>query len=180
MYGPKNIAGAFIKESLLKRMKPVLLGGGMIESQQIDDVWLENEYKFYAGTYDVGLLVAWAKACEYINSVSYLKIKNKEQTFSNHVSSVLRNYDNVTLISGEMSSKSLLAFVHSKIHPHDIENFLAKKNVIIRAGNMCAQNAIRKIGFYAINRISFGLTVTDEDIDALCNALKECFEGLER
>lgn len=176
MYGPKNIAGAFVRSDLVKKMRPVFLGGGMIDTQQMDDAWASDEYKFYAGTYDVGLLYAWAAACEYLDAISYQNIQAKELADAKRVRAFLAHQDAVTLLSGKQSSASLIAFVHDRIHPHDIENFLAKRHVVIRAGHMCAQNAVRKMGYYAINRISFGLAVTDEDFEALCHALQQCFE----
>ena len=107
---------------------------------------------------------------------SYQNIQAKELADAKRVRAFLAHQDAVTLLSGKQSSASLIAFVHDRIHPHDIENFLAKRHVVIRAGHMCAQNAVRKMGYYAINRISFGLAVTDEDFEALCHALQQCFE----
>lgn len=180
MYGPKNIAAAFLKNSLIEHMNPVILGGGMIESQQFIDTWSEGEYKFYSGTYDVGLLYAWKMACDYIDSITYSVIHKEEQKMYDYIAKFLTQFKCVKICSSDNSSKSILSFSHSHIHPHDIEEFLSHDNVIIRSGNMCAQNALRKIGYNALNRISFGVGITDQDINALCESLEKCFRMLDR
>lgn len=180
MYGPKNIAGAFIKRSLIDNMCPLILGGGMIETQQYDDNWAGNEFKFYAGTYDVGLVMGWGKACEYIDNISYDAIKKQEEEWYNEILNFLKSYPDVTVHSTEFSVHSLISFTHSRIHPHDIESFLAQNNVIIRSGNMCAQSALKKMERNAINRISFGVGISDEDIKILRSSLKSCFYKLGR
>ena len=43
--------------------------------------------------------------------------------------------------------------------------------MIIRSGNLCSQNALRKIGIYAINRISLGIGINDRDIQNLDEAM---------
>lgn len=180
MYGPKNISAAFVKRDLLKNMQPVLLGGGMIDFQSIDDVWSDDEKKFFAGTYDAGLLAAWRQACRYIDEITYDEIKADEAARWFYVYEFLKKYDDVVIYSDVDSSKSLISFTHKKIHSHDIETALAEKNVIVRSGNMCAQNALRKMNEYALTRISFGIGVTDNDIDVLCESLKNCFQTLGR
>ena len=67
----------------------------------------------------------------------------------------------------------MVSFVSKEIHAHDIEYMLAKKNIIIRSGNLCAQPSVRKFGELAVNRISFGLGVSENALNQLCAALKE-------
>ena len=178
MYGPKNIAGAFIRNDLIEKMKPIFLGGGMIELQQFDDVWADREYKFYSGTFDVGLILAWAQACKYLESISYNNIKKIEKKYYNKIKEFLEKNNDVKIINNKYSSNSLISFVHSKIHSHDIEDWLSNENIIIRSGHMCAQNALRKIGYNSINRISFGLNIKKNDIQILCSSLEKCFKKL--
>lgn len=65
----------------------------------------------------------------------------------------------------------IISFIHKKFHAHDINEFLSNNNVIIRSGNLCSQNALRKIGIYAINRISLGIGINDRDIQNLDEAM---------
>ncbi len=171
MYGPKNIAGAFIKQSIIDKMNPILLGGGMIDYQGIDDVWLSSQWKFYAGTYDVGLIYSWSKACQYLSEIGYDVIQKKEQYFFNIIYDELSKNTEINIVNNNSSAKSIISFTHNKIHPHDLECSFASRNIIIRSGNLCAQPAMRKFGVSAINRISFGIYVSDSDIDELIGAI---------
>ncbi len=68
----KNIAGALVKKSYLEKVTPVLLGGGMVDTVSFEDTWGETKKKFEAGTFDVGLLVAWSEACSFINQIDMI------------------------------------------------------------------------------------------------------------
>ena len=68
---------------------------------------------------------------------------------------------------------SIISVVHSEIHAHDISDMLALRNIVVRSGHLCSQNAIRRIGQKAITRISLGLGVVDEDINVLLSAMEE-------
>lgn len=173
MYGPKNIAGAFIRNDVIENMEPVMLGGGMIEYQQLYDKWNSEQYKFYAGTYDVGLLYAWSEACKYIQTISYNVIEKKESDYYDCLSYTLSQKEHIRIINNSYSSKGLISFYHNNIHPHDVESLLAKHNIIIRSGNMCAQPAIRKIGYNAINRISFGMGINKNSFSKLIDIINE-------
>ena len=176
MYGPKNIAGAFLKVELIDKMAPFFLGGGMIYHQDYDDTWSEGVQKFYAGTYDVGLLAAWSAACKYIQEISYEKIKSREAKYFEKVKEELEKMSQVKIINGANSVKSLISFVNKKMHAHDVEKFLATGNYIIRSGNLCGQSALRKLGYNAVNRISFGAETDLEQVKELCNQLKNIDE----
>ena len=66
----------------------------------------------------------------------------------------------------------IISFIHPNIHAHDINEYLSSKNIIIRSGNLCSQNALRKIESNALNRITLGLGVSDDDVKCLCNELR--------
>lgn len=164
MYGPKNIAGAAVKNVFLNCAKPLLLGGGMISVQKLNDQWKECEKKFYAGTFDVGLVASWAEACDYLSRVTWNRIMIQQRICREFIYSELKNKKNISIISKADSSESLISFVHKNIHSHDVEEEFFERDVIIRSGHMCAQNALKSFGEYAICRISFGLGISDEDL----------------
>ena len=172
MYGPKNIAGAFLKADLLERMAPFFLGGGMIYHQDFADTWSSGQQKFYAGTYDVGLIAAWAEACRQLEEISLEKIRHKESAYFDAVRKVLLENPEITILNAANSAKSLLSFVNKSLHAHDVEELLSAKNFIIRAGNLCAQPALRKLNCNAVSRISFGLAADDKKVSELCDCLK--------
>ena len=40
----------------------------MVDTVSFEDTWGETKKKFEAGTFDVGLLVAWSEACSFYQS----------------------------------------------------------------------------------------------------------------
>lgn len=173
MYGPKNIALCSIKKDILNLMNPVLLGGGMVESVGYNDKWLEGRMKFFAGTMDIGLIVAMAESCKYISSISFSKIEHDDELYSNRIKSILHT-NNCEIISSENScANHIISFKHKILHAHDVCEYLSSKGVIIRCGNLCTQNSLMKIETNAINRISLGIGVSNKDINRLEKCLGE-------
>ena len=57
-------------------------------------------------------------------------------------------------------------------HAHDISTILDKKGVAVRAGHHCAGPLMDHLGVTATCRASFGLYNTEEEVDALVDALE--------
>lgn len=173
MYGPKNIALAAIKKDVLNTLNPVILGGGMVENVGFQDSWLEERKKFMAGTMDVALIGAWAEACKFISEISYDEIRKRNEKYSKKIIETLQEYGYKHIFFENHSVDYIISFIHPSLHAHDVCEYLATKNIIIRSGNLCSQNALRKIGSNAINRISLGLGITDDDVELICKELGE-------
>ena len=169
MYGPKNIAASIVNNRLLEKMKPVLLGGGMIDYSGFVDTWKRDREKFFAGTMDIGLITAWSKACDFLTSLSFDKIHNIESLQYEKLLTFLMDSKHFCVVPG--TSKSIISFYHHYLHAHDIAYALAQKNVITRAGHMCAGGILRKLEKHAITRVSFGLGLMDSDTSVLLDLL---------
>lgn len=172
MYGPKNIAMASINKTLIEKMKPIILGGGMVETVGFKTEWLENNRKFFAGTMDIALISAWAEACKFIEKITYKEIKEKNDKYSEIIKDTLEKNGYKIVKTKNNCVNYIISFVHPNIHAHDINEYLSNQNIIIRSGNLCSQNALRKIESNALNRITLGLGVADEDVKCLCEELR--------
>ncbi len=173
MYGPKNIAAIAMKNKCIEKLCPVLLGGGMVETIGFNDTWLEGRKKFFVGTMDIGLISAWSEACKFISSVSYSKIQKINDENFKKIIDILKKYNLNRIMDGDNCSKHIISFVNASFHAHDLSDFLSDRNVIIRSGNLCSQNALRKINAHAINRISIGIGTDSDDIEALDKSIGE-------
>lgn len=174
MYGPKNIAAALVKKDIIQQMSPILLGGGMVNSVGFQDTWAPGHYRFEAGTMDIGTIYAWAEACAFLEDIGFATIQARDDYCYRAVYHVLKNNENIELVkNGGRGVTSLISFTDRRWHAHDLEYLLARKNIIIRSGNLCSQNSIRKYNNYAINRISFGLGISENDLGQLVDVLKE-------
>lgn len=172
MYGPKNIAMACVKKDLINKMNPVILGGGMVEVVGFKTEWLENNKKFYAGTMDISLISAWVEACKFIEKISYKEIEKRNDKYSKIIKETLKKNGYKIIEAKDNCVNYIISFIHPNIHAHDINEYLSSKNIIIRSGNLCSQNALRKIGSNALNRITLGIGISDDDVECLCDELR--------
>lgn len=172
MYGPKNIAMACVKKDLINKMNPVILGGGMVETVGYKTEWLENNKKFYAGTMDISLISAWVEACKFIEKIGYKEIEKRNDKYSKIIKETLKDNGYKIIEIKDNCVNHIISFIHPNIHAHDINEYLSSKNIIIRSGNLCSQNALRKIESNALNRITLGLGISDDDVECLCDELR--------
>ena len=171
MYGPKGIAAAAISPRVAEQMQPVFLGGGMVQTVGLDDTWAPGFKRFAAGTQDVGLLCAWAAAAEFIEQLGFASIDQFESEIYGILAGKLAELG-MHLILPERHEHSILSFSHPALHAHDVDHLLSERDVVIRSGNLCAQNSVRKLPYDAINRISLGVGIDMQDITALTAALE--------
>ena len=172
MYGPKNVAGAVVSAGLMERMVPVVLGGGMIAYHGFIDKWKPGAQAFMAGTHDIGLIATWARACRFVNEVSYGDIAQREKAIHDAIVGEMDGLDCYKIVSLDQA-QSLISFVHQGIHAHDVASFLADRDIVVRSGNLCATGAIRRIGIHALTRISLGLGIDSRDIEVLLESLRK-------
>ena len=175
MYGPKNIGACIIKKSLLDTLSPFLLGGGMVwNTLGGNPEWHQGTLKYLAGTFDIGLIYAWSKACEFLKKLDIQKIEMFESDFGEYVESNLKIIPELEIVKfGEENINTMCSFNINKIHPHDLEEILSKEKIIIRTGHMCSQNTLNILGKESLCRISWGIGSEKSDIDKLLETIKK-------
>lgn len=172
MYGPKGLAGALVNEKFLENLSPAIFGGGMIERISYPNIWKDGIAKYECGSIDVGAALGWAEACKHISDIGLNEIEKQEKIWSQIVVDELRKNPDVVIVS-EKESVSLVSFYHKSIHAHDVETAFSERNVIVRAGHLCSQNSIAKFKMQPIVRISFGIGVSEYDINQLLQTIRE-------
>lgn len=175
MYGPKNIGGLFLKKKLTKKISPYIYGGGMVWNfAGPKKEWAEGHKKFEAGTFDVGLAYAWSHACDFIKDVSFERIEKVNRDIYQKFFIALSDIKDIELVkNGDRHLNSLLSFQHRRIHSHDLEEELSKENIVLRTGHMCSQNTLRELEKVSLNRISWGIGVTNNNIDKFIDVIKK-------
>jgi cysteine desulfurase/selenocysteine lyase len=66
------------------------------------------------------------------------------------------------------------------VHSHDISEFLAEKNICIRAGQHCAEPFLESVGIHHSCRMSLHIYNTIEDIDRFFEALVQAIEVFKK
>lgn len=173
MYGPKNIAAAIVKKECIEEMNPILVGGGMVwNSLGAAPSWQYGSRKFEAGTFDVGLICAWAEACDYLKKIGMDAVSESDEMMWTYVSNRLDNKI-FSVIPGANDFSSMVSFVVNSFHPHDVAELATLHNFEIRTGHMCAQGALEQLGYKSICRLSWGIGSDISDIEAFVCLIEE-------
>ena len=69
------------------------------------------------------------------------------------------------------SRGGVVSFNLPGVHPHDMATIVDQEGICIRAGHHCAQPLMRRFGVAATARASMYIYNTEEDVDALIDAL---------
>jgi cysteine desulfurase/selenocysteine lyase len=154
----------------------------MIESVSVNEVVYANyPEKFEAGTPNVAGAVALAAAIDYLSKIGLTKIRAHEIILNDFLLTELIKIKRVKILGNAPADKrtGLVSFYIDGIHAHDIADFLAKRNLALRAGFHCAMPLHQSRGCGATLRASYYLYNTKEDLQLLLVGLKEAINYYE-
>ena len=171
---PKGIGGLFVAPELLGG--PALnVGGGTVRTVEFDSVqYVSGPARYEAGTQDAGLVLAWAASCRFLCDVGLPAIVAHESRLYEVLVSGLAELESYALRSqGTVHSRSIAPLTLNRGHPHDFSAFLDARGICIRSGNLCAQPYMASTSTLGLNRVSFALYNTIEEVDLLLGSLRE-------
>jgi cysteine desulfurase/selenocysteine lyase len=176
MCGPIGIGALYGKQELLEKMEPGFYGGGTIEEVTLDDVrFAPVPHKFEAGTPNIGGAIGLGVACKYLTNIGVESIQAYCEEMTEYAVSKLSKVAGVKLfcIKDPKKNVGVVSFTIDGIHPHDVGEILSRRHIATRGGHHCAQPLLKSLGVLSLNRASFYLYTSKEDIDALVGGLAE-------
>jgi cysteine desulfurase / selenocysteine lyase len=177
MYGPTGIGALYGKEHLLEKMRPYRSGGDMILSVTFDKVVFNQlPYRFEAGTPAIAQAIGLGSAIDYINSIGKIAIGEYEHMLLDYATKKLSGIPQVRLIGTAAKKASVISFVISGVHPHDVGTILDGEGIAVRTGHHCAQPVMEHFGIPATTRASFAFYNTVEEIDRLVAGVRKVIE----
>ena len=172
LFGPSGVGVLHGKAERLEAMPPYQGGGEMILSVGFDEtIYKEIPHKFEAGTPDIGGVVGFGAALDYVSGLGYDAIRDHEHDLLEHAVEALSAVPGLRLIGSPRDRAAVVSFVMEGIHPHDVGTVLDQEGVAVRTGHHCAQPLMDRFGVPATARASFALYNTHADVDALVAAL---------
>ena len=177
LYGPTGIGVLHVRAELLADMPPFLTGGDMINIVDFHETsFATGVQRFEAGTPPIIEAVGLAAACDWVDAVGGMAaIHAHEEAITAYALERLGAMDGIRLVGPRDAAErgALTAFVVDGVHPHDVAEIVARREVCVRAGQHCAEPLHRAIGIPATTRASYAAHTTREEIDALADALAE-------
>ncbi|MPZ69611.1 MAG: SufS family cysteine desulfurase [Actinobacteria bacterium] len=175
MCGPTGVGILYGREDLLEEMPPFQGGGEMIREVWADHAtWAEVPQKFEAGTPNVAQAVGLGAAIEYLEEIGMDAVREHEMQITKYALDRISSMGATIYGPKDVHERGgVIAFNLDEVHPHDMATIVDQEGLCIRAGHHCAQPLMRKLGVPATARASFYIYNTEEDVDALIDALEK-------
>jgi cysteine desulfurase/selenocysteine lyase len=130
-------------------------------------------YRFEAGTPAIVEAIGLGAAVDYLTGIGFERIRAHERALRAYACERLARIPLLRILGGHAEKAGIISFLCEGVHPHDISTVLDQSGVAIRAGHHCAQPLMRRLGVAATARVSFGVYNTEDDVDALIEALAD-------
>lgn len=172
MCGPTGVGVMYIKEDLINDIKPIIVGGGMNSSFELDG---EKEYNdmphlLEAGTPNIAGIIGFGSIINYLSKIGMNKIEEYEKNLRKYAINKLKEVPNI-IIYNENSESGIITFNIKDIFPQDLAIYLDKYNICVRAGNHCAKILKDDLGIKNTCRMSLYFYNTKDEIDKLVDVL---------
>lgn len=174
MYGPTGMGVLYGKRQLLEKMDPYQGGGEMIKEVTFEaTTYNDIPYKFEAGTPNIGDVIAFRKAIEFMEGIGHEALLQQENDLLDYGTAKLQAIDGFQPVGTAKNKASVISFNLDGVHPFDLGMFLDAKGIAVRTGHHCTQPIMNHFGIEGTARASFAVYNSREEIDVLAEALRE-------
>lgn len=179
LYGPTGVGVLYGKRELLEAMPPYQGGGEMIKEVSFDKTtYNEIPYKFEAGTPNIGDVIAFKYALDFINEIGKENIAKHENELLKHCVDGLLAINQSTnqpinLVGTAKEKVSVQSFIINGMHHFDAGMMLDAKGIAVRTGHHCTQPLMSYLGVDGTIRASFSVYNTLEEVDVFLEAVKK-------
>ena len=173
MYGPTGIGCLWMKEPLLK---PILLGGGMVESVSDDGFEMKDGYgRYEAGTPNISGGIGLGEAADYLAALDMKAVEKRENMLLNLLIDGLKKIKGITLYTCGKERSGSVSFTVDGLMPHEVAAWLDEEHGIeVRSGMHCAEPLMRSIGCQnGTVRASIAFYNTESEVNTLISVLGE-------
>lgn len=174
MLGPTGIGVLYGREALFEKMEPFLAGGEMINKVTLEEsTWADLPQKFEAGTPHISGAVGLGAAVDYLTELGMDRVHARESELTQTAIQRLTECPGVRVFGRASQRGGAVSFDVKGVHPHDLAQFADREGVAIRAGHLCAQPLMRRLGVPAVARASFYFYNVPGEIERLMEAIRQ-------
>lgn len=177
LYGPTGVGVLYGKRELLESMPPYQGGGEMIKEVAFErTTFNEIPYKFEAGTPNIGDVIAFKYALDFVNKIGKQQIAIHENDLLNHFVNGIHQINQsleqpITLIGTAKNKISVQSFTINNMHHFDAGMMLDAKGIAVRTGHHCTQPLMNRLGLDGTIRVSFAVYNLRQEVDVLIESL---------
>ena len=172
MCGPTGIGALIGKYELLDKMSTFETGGGMNVkfNNKAEVIPLPAPNKFEAGTLNLGGIIGFGAAIDFIESIGLDNIHQHEVELARYTISKLEKCEDI-IIYNKDSDSGIITFNRKDVFAQDEATLLNSKGIAVRSGQHCAKMIDDVINTIATVRASFYLYTSKEEADAFIDNL---------
>jgi cysteine desulfurase / selenocysteine lyase len=172
LYGPTGVGVLYGRKEILESMPPFQGGGEMIREVYFEKTTFNDlPYKFEAGTPNIGDVIAFRSAIEFLRSIGKEKIRRHEQELLEYAQLELSKIPGLHIVGQAREKVSVVSFIIDGAHPQDIGILLDNRGIAVRTGHHCAQPLMNRFCIPGTARASFAVYNTKHEIDELAKGL---------
>jgi cysteine desulfurase/selenocysteine lyase len=172
MYGPTGTGILYGKKELLEKMPPYQGGGEMIKEVTFaKTTYNDLPYKFEAGTPNIGDVVAFRYAMDFIRELGRENIAAHEHELLTYATEKVSALPSVKIYGKAKQKVSVLSFQVEGLHHFDIGQMLDARGIAVRTGHHCTEPLMTCLGIEGTVRASFAVYNTKAEIDELVEGL---------
>lgn len=174
MLGPTGIGVLYGKYDLLSKMDPFISGGGNNDKFHMDCsvTFLPPPERFEAGTQNLAGILGLTKAVEYLENLGFDSIVEHERKLKQYAVAQLLQTGNAEIYNAD-SEAGIITFNIKGVFAQDAATYLNSQGIACRSGQHCAKLLNQTyLKTPATVRASFYVYTTEDDIDALAEAVK--------
>ncbi|MBP9855045.1 MAG: cysteine desulfurase [Candidatus Omnitrophica bacterium] len=177
LFGPTGVGILYGKANLLDKMPPYKGGGDMISSVTFKKtLYNKLPYKFEAGTPNIADVIGLGAAIDFVSEIGLENTKPHRRDLLDYASKRIMEIPGIKIIGQAKSKTSILSFIHSTVHAHDMGTLVDEEGVAIRTGHHCTQPVMDHFGISATSRASFAMYNTKSEIDQFIEAVKKAID----
>lgn len=179
LYGPTGIGCLYGKKALLAEMPPLETGGEMIDEVAVyTSTFKDAPWRFEAGTMMIAEAIGLDAALSFVEKYDLVAANSYLPELTAYAVSELEKLPDITVYNAANNESGIIAFNVNKVHPHDAASVFAKQGIALRAGNHCAQPALRWLGIRNCLRASLAFFNTKAEIDKFIACAAEAADFL--
>lgn len=176
MYGPMGIGALWGRRELLEPMEPLVYGGEMIARvEEQSATWAEVPYRFEGGTPNVAGAVGLGAAIDWVQGLPAAAHAHVAE-LARQAAEGLAAMRGVKVWGPAPGRTALASFSVEGVHAHDVAQVLDGRGLAVRAGHMCAQPLMRRLGIESAVRASFAPYNTADEVRRLLAGVRAAQE----